>query len=151
MRAIVTNPSGPMARYLDGSLVSARPQKQAHVDGSRIIAKPGDIGSSVACRDGKRWLRGVVVAGQQRRMLTVGYAGRLRAHADAQCVRLALQPALKPGDRIWVARHDVYGLATVDKVDQANGVVAFTGGSGSGVAALLDVAPNAKLTADAEP
>ncbi len=145
-RALVTDAVRGLAHDVDAPATSSTSQYAVLRAKSVVIESPGAPGSTVACRDGKRWLRGVVIVEHEGRVLSVGYAGRLRAHSATDCVRLAIKPGLQAGQRVWGPRRDTYTLATVDSVSAARGKVVLAFGAEKKDVAALDVAPEASLT-----
>ncbi len=129
-RAIVVeggSPEQPNVRYLDmdldnpsgwGKKVDTLKENTFHV-----LTKPGEPGTTVACKEGARTTRWVIVNQHRDKLLGVGFAGKVKVHARPSCTNLPIVPALKPGDDVRVAVIGAFTDATVTKLDAKIGRV----------------------------
>lgn len=114
------SPSAPRVHYLD-----FRYQHPSGLGkGAEVVApdtfhrlrEPGEPGTTLACRDGDRWLHHLVIHATAERWLTLGFAGRLHAVARSACRPLPLVPELT-GGRALVPVLGVFTPARVRAVD----------------------------------
>lgn len=129
-RAIVVEggtPEKPKVRYLDMSLDNpsgwgARDDTLA--EGSfRVLTKPGEPGTTLACQDGARLLRWVVIRRAGEKVLGLGFAGRLKVVDAPACRALPLVPKVKVGDTVQVSVVGGFTEAKVVGIDAKVGRV----------------------------
>jgi hypothetical protein len=129
MRAIVTggDPTHPTVRYLDidfdnpsgwGQKDDELPEKTFHV-----LAKAGELGTTLACKDGARSLRWILVQAAGDKLLGLGFAGKMRVLEKKTCVDVPIAPKLTPGSNVFVPVLGSFVPAKVVKVDAAIGRV----------------------------
>jgi hypothetical protein len=123
-RAIVVaggSAEAPRVRYLDMALDST--SGWGHKDDTLApntfhkLARPGEIGTSVACGEaGKAFRRRyTVVQRVEQRLLGLGYAGRVRAFDTDECMPLPVSFDVEKGDQVEVPRLEGFGPAKVTK------------------------------------
>jgi hypothetical protein len=128
-RAIVVGGEAtrPMVRYLDidfdnpsgwGQKDDELPEKTFHV-----LHKPGELGTTLACKDGERSVRWVLVARSKDRLLGLGFGGRMKVLDDKACRPLPIYPKPKPGDTVFVPVLGNFVEAKVVKVEARLGRV----------------------------
>lgn len=129
-RAIVVpggRPESPKVRYLDLSLdnPAARAEEDDLLPPNTFhrIRQPGEVGSSMACRDSEGVARVIVLKRRADKLLGLGFAGRLGAFDVRRCVPMPLIPDVQPGDRIYVAMLGGFSEGEVERVDGAIGRV----------------------------
>jgi hypothetical protein len=87
------------------------------------LTGPGQVGTTVACRQGPShtWWR--IIGQQGSRLLALGYNGQVRSLVRADCRDVPLVPKVKPGDGVFVPVLGRYQKAKVTKVDAPIGRV----------------------------
>jgi hypothetical protein len=129
-RAIVV-PGGaalrPQARYLDLDLDSptgwGSKADTLKADTFRVLKRPGEPGTTVACKDGPRTTRWIVVSEHEDKILGVGFAGKLNVLSRATCVNVPIVPQVKVRDTVWVPVIGAYTRGIVTKLDATIGRV----------------------------
>ena len=129
-RAIVvagTSPTAPTVRYLDLDLESpsgwGKKEDTLKENTFHVLHKPGEPGTTVACKEGAKTTRWVVVNEAEDKLLGVGFAGKMQVHSKKACKALPIVPKVTAGDSVWVPVIGVYTEAKVSKVDSAIGRV----------------------------
>jgi len=131
-RAIVVSEgetASPRVRYLDLALENptgwGTEEDTLPPDTFHVLRTPGEVGSTLACREGSRVERVIVTASAGERRLGLGFAGALRDFDVGTCRTLPLVPAVRPGDSVhvpWI--NGFVAGAKVMRVDAAAGRVA---------------------------
>jgi len=123
-RAIVVeggNPTSPQVRYLDlaldhptgwGEKVDTLPPNTFH-----RLTEPGEVGTTLACREGKRYTQRIVTHRTGDKVLGLGFAGQLKVYAAADCQAVPLVPKAKPGAQVFVPVLGTFTEAKVEKID----------------------------------
>ncbi|MBX3130743.1 MAG: hypothetical protein KF718_28755 [Polyangiaceae bacterium] len=128
-RAIVVEGGAtPKVRYLD--LAHDHPSGFGQRDDTlpagsyRVLTELGAPGTTVACEDGRRTTRWIVVGRAADKLLGLGFAGRLRVFAGSACAPVPLVPRLKVGDAARVPLIGAFTPGKVVRVDTKVGRVA---------------------------
>jgi hypothetical protein len=142
-RAIVveaSNPAEPTVRYLD--IEYDNPAKSR--DGSTTIGKmeeklkpntfvklnnTWEPGTAVAAKDGGSMKHAHIVRVANDKVLTLGFAGRMKAYNKSDCTPLPVAPVVKAGDKVKVPFAGTFADATVTRVDAKIGRVFVRVGS----------------------
>jgi hypothetical protein len=129
-RAIVVEggaPEKPKVRYLDMTLdnPSGWGEKEDSLpEGSfHVLTKPGELGTSLACKDGSRVLRWILVARAGDKLLGLGFAGKMKVLDEKVCDAVPIAPKVKPGDAVRVPVLGAFVAGKVSKVDAKIGRV----------------------------
>jgi hypothetical protein len=129
-RAIVIDggaPERPRVRYLDLELESAsgwgKRADTLRENTFHTLDKPGEVGTTVACQDGPRRTHWIITHRSQRKMLVLGFAGRLRVFDEDACRPLPLVPKLAAGDQAMVPVLGAFVAARVSRVEPQIGRV----------------------------
>jgi hypothetical protein len=127
-RAIVVGgtPAEPVVRDLDLDLDNPAGvgQKDDAWKADRFQAlEPGKVGVTVACKNGDKTEHGVLVALTPKKLLSLGFAGRLSAWTVDQCMPIAPNGTYAAGDKVQVPYVGTYTEGEVTKVDAAIGRV----------------------------
>jgi len=129
-RAIVVEggtPERPKVRYLDMDFdgASGWGQKDDELPENtfRVLREPKSLGTTVACKNGTRNVRWIVVAEAGDKLLGLGFAGKMQVLSAADCVGLPISPSVRKGDKIFVPVVGVFAPATVTKVEAEIGRV----------------------------
>jgi hypothetical protein len=137
-RAIVMDakdPKQPTVRYLDidydnpakGGKDNATPigqmEEQLKPDSFVKLDKPFQVGSTVACTDGKEQHVAVVVRASGDKLLLTGFVGHLAALPKASCKAMPYNPKLKVGQKVQAKWVNLVKPATVTKIDPKIGRV----------------------------
>jgi len=129
-RAIVVqggSPTKPKVRYLDIDLENpsgwGQRDDELPEDTFRVLTRPDELGTTVACKDGERKLRFVLVAEAGDKWLGLGFAGKLRVLDRKECTPVPIVPKLKTGDKVFVPVIGTFVDAKVKKIDAATGRV----------------------------
>jgi hypothetical protein len=128
-RAIVVGgtPKEPSVRYLDLELDSpsgwGKKEDTLKENTFHVLSKPGEPGTTVACKEGERHTRYVIVTEADGKLLGVGFAGKMKVLPRTSCKNVPIAPKPKVGDTIWVPVIGAYSEAKVTKVDEKIGRV----------------------------
>ncbi|HAS45390.1 MAG TPA: hypothetical protein DCS93_33205 [Microscillaceae bacterium] len=83
-----------------------------------LIVKDGlQPGSTAACKDGDKYIRGTVVNIMDDKVLVKAFAGTMKVFPKADCMPAPLNLELKAGDKILVPKIGAYKIGEVTKVD----------------------------------
>lgn len=128
-RAMVVGgtPKEPSVRYLDLELDSpsgwGKKEDALKENTFHVLSKPGEPGTTVACKEGERHTRFVIVAEADGKLLGVGFAGKMKVLPRASCKNVPIAPKLKVGDTVFVPVIGSYTEAKVTKLDEKIGRV----------------------------
>jgi len=123
-RAIVVEGSeatSPRVRYLDlaldhptgwGEKIDTLPANTFH-----RLNEPGEIGTTLACKEGSRYVHRIVTHRSGDQVLGLGFAGQLKVFPVGDCREVPLIPKAKPADRVFVPVLGTFTEAQVVKVD----------------------------------
>jgi hypothetical protein len=115
----------PLVRYLDLDLdgPSGWGTKEDRLTANTfsVLRQPGEPGTTVACRQGARFTRWILLAERDQKLLGVGFAGKLAARPLSECKKLPLGIELKPRDSVWAPVLGAYTRAWVARSDKAIG------------------------------
>lgn len=89
----------------------------------RVLRKPGELGTTLACKDGADHKQWILVGEQGGKALVIGFAGRMKVLDRSSCVDIPLTVNVKPGDSVWGPVMSTYREAKVTKVDAKIGRV----------------------------
>ncbi len=143
-RAIVVddaNPQEPVVMYLDlaydnpatdqdsGKSIGATEYPLAP-DSFVKITDPWQEGNMIAANDGERWNSVQIVKVAGEKVLTLGFAGRMKVYDKADCKPVPLVPDVEAGDTVQAVFGASFGEYTVARVDREIGRV-FVEQSGS--------------------
>jgi hypothetical protein len=81
------------------------------------------VGTAVACKSDSRYEHGLITATTDDKVLTIGFAGRMKVQDKASCVSLPIRPKVKSGQQVWVEHMGGFTEATVKRVDAKIGRV----------------------------
>jgi hypothetical protein len=149
-RAIVVDaatPAEPKVRYLDDTF-----KEDDKPDGWKadrfVKVEPGKVGVTVACKLPDNSIdHGILVSMTPKKLLSLGFAGKLSMFEVASCTPLPPSPAAAPkvGDKLQVPYLGTYREGTVSKLDLKNGRVFakfdFGGSPKEEAFGVQDVAP----------
>lgn len=136
-RAIVVddaNPQEPVVMYLDlaydnpatdkdsGKSIGATEYPLAP-DSFVKITDPWQEGNMIAANDGERWNSVQIVKVAGEKILTVGFAGRMKVYAKADCKPVPLVPDVEAGDTVQAVFAGSFREHTVTRVDKEIGRV----------------------------
>lgn len=152
-RAIVVEggePATPRVRYLDLDLESpsgwGKKEDTLKENTFHVLGKPGEPGTTLACKDGHRTTRWIVVNQHGDQVLGVGFAGKVKVLKRSECKNVPIVPKLKPGDTVFVPVIGAYTEAKVTKLDEKIGRVwvkhEFGGKDTDEAFAFTNVAPS---------
>jgi hypothetical protein len=152
-RAIVVeggSPERPKARYLDIDFENpsgwAQKDDELPENTFHVLTKPGELGTTLACKEGERKLRFVLVADAGEKLLGLGFAGKLRVIERASCAQVAIDPKVKPGDKVFIPVIGSFIEAKVTKIDAKIGRVwaahEFGGAAKEEAIGFTNVAPS---------
>jgi len=136
-RAIVTDakdPLSPKVRYLDldfdnpamddesGKSIGAT-EYQLKPDTFVKISSDWQEGNYIAVKSDWGWESAQVVKVAGDKVLTIGFAGKVKVYNTADCKVIPMVPDVKAGDVVWAVTSVSFNEATVVKVDKKMGVV----------------------------
>jgi hypothetical protein len=119
--AVGGDPKSPRVRYLDidwdnpsgfGSKEDVLPANTFH-----RLHEPGQVGTTVACKEGARRTRWVLVNKAAGKLLALGFAGRMRVFAQSDCASVPLRLDVKPGDDVQVPIVGAFTDARVTRIE----------------------------------
>jgi hypothetical protein len=129
-RAIVVEggtPTEPKVRYLDLDLDSpsgwGKKEDSLKDKTFHVLTKSGEPGSTLACKDGARTTRWIVVGEHRDQILGVGFAGKLKVLTRSACKQVPIVPRLRAGDTVYVPVIGAFTQAKVSKIDEKIGRV----------------------------
>lgn len=109
---------------LDGIAIESERQSTLAKNTFRVLRKPAEVGTTLACRRGERRERFVLVAiASDDTWLGLGFAGRAELLRPNACRALPLVPAVQPGAHVFVPVAGEFIAADVVSVDTRNGRV----------------------------
>jgi hypothetical protein len=129
-RAIVVEggrADSPRVRYLDldydhpsgwGQKEDSLPPNSFHK-----LVRPGEIGTTLACREGQHRTQWIVAHRAGQKLLGLGFAGELRVLEPSDCQELPLVVRPKTGDRVFVPMVGTFTEVRAVKVDAKLGRV----------------------------
>ncbi|MCA9642939.1 MAG: hypothetical protein H6718_17360 [Polyangiaceae bacterium] len=85
------------------------------------LSKPGQSGTTAACKVGTAWRRFLVIQSDADNVLALGFAGKLSSLPKTACRFLALAPKATPGASVWVPWGNKYLPATVRSAGEEGG------------------------------
>jgi len=136
-RAIVVNdknPKEPVVIYLDlsydnpakdsksGKSIGAT-EYQLAPDSFVKISEDWQEGNMIAAKDGDKWNSVQIVKVAGEKVLTIGFAGKMKVYAKADCKPVPIVPNVKVGDKVQAVFVGSFGEYTVKKVDAKIGRV----------------------------
>ncbi|MBK7130574.1 MAG: hypothetical protein IPM74_09460 [Crocinitomicaceae bacterium] len=136
-RAIVTDasdPKSPKVRYLDlsydnpatddesGKSIGATEYK---LDPDTFVKITDDWqeGNTIAVKTEWGYEAATIIKVSGDKVLTCGFAGKMKVYSKADCKVVPRVPDVKPGDKVWAITSVSFNEATVVKVDKKLGVV----------------------------
>lgn len=139
-RAIVTdasNPKEPVVRYLDldydnpaksrdGKTTIGQMDEKLKPDTFYKLTSMMEPGTAVAAKDGSSHKHVQVVRVAGGKVLTIGFAGKMKVYDRADCTAIPLVPGVNVGDTVKVPYVGSFTDATVTKVDSKIGRVFVT-------------------------
>jgi hypothetical protein len=143
-RAIVVEggtPEAPMVRYLDMDLSGDIGKKPDAWKADRFMhLEAGKVGVSVACKVESNVEHGVLVAATPKKVLRLGFAGRLSVHDTADCMPIDPAATFKAGDKVQFVFVSSYGEGEIVKAEPKLGRVTVKSSTGDKEYAAIDVA-----------
>ncbi|MBI3134688.1 MAG: hypothetical protein HYZ14_08460 [Bacteroidetes bacterium] len=136
-RAIVTDatdPASPKVRYLDlaydnpatddesGKSIGAT-EYQLAPDSFVKITDDWQEGNTIAVKSEWGYEAATIIKVSGDKVLTCGFAGKMKVYSKADCKVVPRVPVVKAGDKVWAITSVSYSEATVVKVDKKLGVV----------------------------
>jgi hypothetical protein len=129
-RAIVVEggtPETPTVRYLDLDLESpsgwGKKEDTLAEKTFHVLTKPGEPGTTIACKEGARTTRWIIIGEQAGKILGVGFVGKVKVLERSACKNLPIVPSLKPGERVFVPVIGAFTEGRVTKIDEQIGRV----------------------------
>jgi hypothetical protein len=136
-RAIVveaSDPSEPTVRYLDidydnpaksrdGKTTIGQMDEKLKPNSFVKINNPWEPGTVIAVNDGASKKKAQVIRVGGDKVLTMGFAGSLKAYDKSACTPVPVKPVVKAGDKVKAPIYGSFQNVTVTKVDSRNGRV----------------------------
>lgn len=129
-RSIVVDggsPEEPSVRHLDLELDNpsgvGKRVDTLKANSFHKLTSQWEVGTAVACKSDSRYEHGLITAFSDDKVLTIGFAGRMKVQAKASCVSLPIRPQVKAGQKVWVEHMGGFTEATVKRVDAKIGRV----------------------------
>jgi hypothetical protein len=119
--AVGGDAKSPRVRYLDidwdnpsgyGNKEDVLPANTFH-----RLHQPGEVGTTLACKEGSRRTRWLLVNKAEGKLLVLGFAGRMRVFPQADCRNVPLRIDAKPGAAVYVPIVGAFTPATVARVE----------------------------------
>ncbi|OIP05653.1 MAG: hypothetical protein AUJ97_00390 [Bacteroidetes bacterium CG2_30_32_10] len=135
-RAIVTdasNPNEPIVNYIDidwnnpaknsAGIGIGQQSEKIKPNTFQVINNMWEAGTSVAAKDGSSYKLATIVKVSGDKVLTIGFAGKMKVYAKSDCSPIAIKPNVKAGDMVQVPWVGTFKNSKVQKVDAKNGRV----------------------------
>ncbi|MDD3685289.1 MAG: hypothetical protein PHE56_00845 [Bacteroidales bacterium] len=132
-RAVVTdasNPSEPMVNYIDISWTNPATNSDGVGIGQQsekikpntfhVLKNKWEPGTSVAVKDGSKYILATVVSVSGNKVLTIGWAGKMTVYDKTNCTPIEIKPNVKVGDKVQAPWVGSFINTTVVKVDTKN-------------------------------
>lgn len=108
---------------LEGAAVANERRSRLAKSSFRVLSKPAELGTTLACRRGERRERFLLVATAGDTWLGLGFAGRALLLPSRSCRAVPLVPEVHAGSRVFIPIAGEFIAAEVAGVDPGNGRV----------------------------
>ncbi len=135
-RAIVTdasNPNEPVVNYIDidwtnpaknnAGVGIGQQSEKIKANTFHVLSSIWEPGTSVAAKDGTSYKLTTVVKVSGEKVLTIGFAGKMKVYSKSDCFPIVIKPELKEGDLVQIPWVGKFINSRVQKVDTKNGRV----------------------------
>ncbi len=125
-RAIVTdasNPKQPKVRYLGLDLKSTQKDFQLKPNSFVKITDGWQPGNLIAAKEGMSYVSAQIIRVADDKVLTIGFAGKVKVYAKSDCKTVPIVPNVKKGDKVWAVSIGSFSQYEVTKVDKKLGKV----------------------------
>lgn len=118
-RMLVTGgtPAEPKVTCLDTKPEYACKDRSLKAGYFMVLSEPGQVGSTIICKDGGDYIHGTLLAHDGDRVLISSFAREARAFDGKTCKALPLDPKVKKDDKIFVPVNAKYLDGTVLSVE----------------------------------
>ncbi len=142
-RAIVVaggTPEEPKVKYLDLDPEGIGKDPDMWKADRFVVVEPGRVGVTVGCKKDSSVEHGILVSLTPKKVLVLGFAGRMSAHPVEECQPVDPTVKFAVGDKVQAPFVSSFGAGEVTKVDAANGRVMVKLDTGEKSVAVVDVA-----------
>ncbi len=135
-RAIVvdaSNPSEPIVNYIDidwnnpaknsAGIGIGQQSEKIKPNTFQVINNMWDAGSSLAAKEGNDYKLVTVIKVSGDKVLTSGFAGKMKVYNKSDCTPIEIKPNVKAGDKVQIPWVGTFKNSKVQKVDAKNGRV----------------------------
>lgn len=135
-RAIVTddaNPAEPMVNYIDidwnnpaknkDKVGIGQMSEKLKANSFHVIKDMWESGTSVAVKEDTKYTHATVIKVSGDKVLTIGFAGKMKVCKKSDCVPIPVKLNVKAGDAVQVPWVGTFKNSKVQKVDAKNGRV----------------------------
>ncbi len=125
-RAIVTDdsdPKQPKVRYLGLNIKSTQKDFKLKPNSFVKITDAWQPGNLIAAKKGGSYVSAQIIRVAGDKVLTIGFAGKIRVYAKADCKVVPIVPNVKKGDKVWATFVGNFKQYEVTKVDKKLGKV----------------------------
>lgn len=88
-----------------------------------VISNMWEPGTSVAVKEDNKYTHATVIKVSGDKVLTIGFAGKMKVCKKSDCVAIPVKPGVKAGDAVQVPWVGTFKNSKVQKVDAKNGRV----------------------------
>lgn len=129
----------PKVKYLDMDPEGIGKDPDSWKADRFMLLEAGHVGVSIGCKKDDTVEHGTLVALTQKKLLMLGFAGRLSAHATEECQPLDPHATFAVGDKVQAPFVSSFQEGEVTKIDAANGRVIVKSSTGEKPVAVIDV------------
>ncbi|MFT4600831.1 MAG: hypothetical protein ACI857_001008 [Arenicella sp.] len=134
-RAIVvddSNPAEPIVNYIDLDWDNPAQDDGVGIGQATYQIKPNSFhvltsewapGTTVAVKDGASYKAATIISVKGDKVLTCGFAGKMKMHSKSDCTALPVNPNVKVGDMVQAPWVGTFKNVKVEKVDAKMGRV----------------------------
>ena len=131
-RAIITDdsdPAQPKAVYLDLSIDMQTDDETGEIGATLEansfvkITDPWQPGNLIAAKDGDSYNSVQIIRVADGKVLTLGFAGKIKVYNKSDCKPVPIVPNVKAGDQVWAVFVGGFGEYEVVRVDKEMGLV----------------------------
>lgn len=141
-RAIVVaggSETEPKVKYLDLDPETIGKEADSWKADRFVVLEPGHVGVSIGCKKDAEVAHGTLVALTPKRLLMLGFAGKMYAYATDDCQPIDPTATFAVGDKVQVPFVSSFTDGEVVKVDAENGRVVVKSSTGEKPMAVVDV------------
>ncbi len=129
----------PKVKYLDMDPEGIGKDPDSWKADRFMVLEAGRVGVSIGCKKDSSVDHGTLVALTGKKLLMLGFAGKLTAHPIEECQPLDPKATFAVGDKVQAPFVSSFSDGEVTKIDAANGRVMIKSSTGDRAVAIIDV------------